>query len=134
MRRKKVRRAPPRTNGAVSSRAMYRSRTSNLTALLYHSDVPRPSDRLVTIALVLVALGPFGGAASGASRVPDRLERFRELALTRQSRVPTGVDVVAEAYREMYALLDEEIVENLASGGLFASPGFLQDRLDAFGE
>src|SRR5438132_11579381 len=33
----------------------------------------------------------------------------------------------------MYALLDEEIVESRTSGGPFASPGFLQDRLDAFG-
>ena len=40
----------------------------------------------------------------------------------------------AEAYREIYALLDEEIVESLASGGVFASLEFLQDRLDAFGE
>jgi hypothetical protein len=34
----------------------------------------------------------------------------------------------------MYALLDEEIVESLGTGGLYASPAFLQDRLDAFGE
>jgi len=34
----------------------------------------------------------------------------------------------------MYALLDEEIVESLGAGGLYASAGFLQDRLDAFGE
>ncbi len=34
----------------------------------------------------------------------------------------------------MYALLDEEVVENLATGGPYASAGFLQDRLDGFGD
>lgn len=43
---------------------------------------------------------------------------------------PAGDDT----YREVYALLDEEIVESLATGGVFASPAFLQDRLDAFSE
>jgi hypothetical protein len=113
---------------------MYLSRTSNLTALLYHSGVHRPSERLRTVALVLAVLTGLGGGASGAAGVPDRLDRFRELALTRQSRVQTGAELPADAYREMYALLDEEIVESLASGGPFASPGFLQDRLDAFGD
>ena len=40
----------------------------------------------------------------------------------------------ADAYREAYALLDEEIVESLGSGGVFASTAFLQDRLDAFSD
>ena len=83
---------------------------------------------------ILVLLAGVGDAALGASGVPDRLDRFRELALTRQSRAETGAEPTADAYREMYALLDEEIVESLASGGPFASPGFLQDRLDAFGD
>jgi hypothetical protein len=112
---------------------MYRSRTSNLTALLYHSDVDRPPERLRAVVRVLALLGGFGGAAFGAADVPDRLDRFRELALARQTRVEAGAELTADAYREMYALLDEEIVESLASGGPFASPGFLQDRLDAFG-
>ena len=111
---------------------MYRSRTRNLTALLYHSDVHRLS-QLLTVALVLAALAGLGDAVFGASGVPDRLDRFRELALVWQGRVQTGAELTADAYREMYALLDEEIVESLTSGGPFASPGFLQDRLDAFG-
>jgi hypothetical protein len=41
---------------------------------------------------------------------------------------------MAEDEREIYALLDEEVVQNLASGGLFASEGFLQDRLEGFAE
>ena len=113
---------------------MYRSRTSNLTALLYHSGVYRPSEHLLMAVRILVLLAGVGDAALGASGVPDRLDRFRELALTRQSRAETGAEPTADAYREMYALLDEEIVESLASGGPFASPGFLQDRLDAFGD
>src|SRR5437899_3337669 len=132
MMRKNVKRAVPSASGGMSSRTMYRSRTRNLTALLYHSDVHRLS-QLLTVALVLAALAGLGDAVFGASGVPDRLDRFRELALVWQGRVQTGAELTADAYREMYALLDEEIVESLTSGGPFASPGFLQDRLDAFG-
>jgi hypothetical protein len=113
---------------------MYPSRTGNLTALLYHSGVYRPSEPLLTVVRILTVLAGLGGAAFGAAGVPDRLDRFRELALTRQTRAEAGAELTADAYREMYALLDEEIVESLASGGPFASPGFLQDRLDAFGD
>ena len=93
-----------------------------------------PSKRLRAVALVLAAVAALGGAAVGAAGVPDRLDRFRELALTRQGWAQTGGEPTADAYREMYALMDEEIVESLASGGPFASPGFLQERLDAFGD
>src|SRR2546422_2656446 len=132
MMRKNVKRAVLSANGGMSSRTMYRSRTRNLTALLYHSDVHRLS-QLLAVALVLAALAGLGDAAFGASGVPDRLDRFRELALIWQGRVQTGAEVTADAYREMYALLDEEIVESLTSGRPYAAPGFLQDRLDAFG-
>ena len=63
----------------------------------------------------------------------DRLDQFRTLARAR-ALGNGSADVSADAYREMYALLDEEIVESLGTGGLYASTGFLQDRLDAFGE
>src|SRR3989442_13292525 len=132
MMRKNVKRAVLSANGGMSSRTMYRSRTRTLTALLYHSDVHRLS-QLLAVALVLEAVAGIGDAALGASGVPDRLDRFRELALIWQGRVQTGAELTADAYREMYALLDEEIVESLTSGGPYASPGFLQDRLDAFG-
>jgi hypothetical protein len=77
-----------------------------------------------------------GSCAVVAARAPaDRLERFRDLARTRLGLAElVDPDNPAEAYREIYALLDEEIVESLASGGVFASIEFLQDRLDAFGE
>jgi hypothetical protein len=76
---------------------------------------------------LLLALG-LGVAADAAP--PDRLDRFRALATGRGVAVRDGVDIV----REMYALMDEEIVESLASGGFFASPFFLQDRMDGFAE
>jgi hypothetical protein len=69
-----------------------------------------------------------GGAAS------DRLERFRELASSRLALGDLGADNPSEVYRDIYALLDDEIVDSLASGGVFASSEFLQDRLDAFGD
>ena len=73
--------------------------------------------------------------ATSAGAPVDRLDRFRELAQTRL----TASDLVAGdpargLYEEIYTLLDDEIVESLQSGGVFASEGFLQDRLDAFNQ
>src|SRR2546426_7376660 len=81
----------------------------------------------------------FGVAALATERPDaagpvDRLDQFRELARSRASGEPVDADASPDAYREMYALLDEEIVESLSTGGLYASAGFLQDRLDTFGE
>ncbi|PYM92814.1 MAG: hypothetical protein DME04_13630 [Candidatus Rokuibacteriota bacterium] len=98
----------------------------------------RPSGR--TTRRLLVGLAILAGAALTADRPgvaggpPDRLDQFRRLALSRPSLWQADADAPADAYREMYALLDEEIVESLGTGGLFASPAFLQDRLDAFSE
>ncbi len=73
-------------------------------------------------AMLLAAIGP---ASAGGS--VDRLDRFREVA--------KGIDPsVGGSLVEVYALLDGEIVESLAGGGVFASPAFLQDRLEAFTE
>ena len=90
---------------------------------------------------LLVALGLYGwitlapAAPSYGAATPDRLERFRELATTRLGAEQLlDSDHPHEVHRELYALLDEEIVESLASGSVFASTGFLQDRLDAFGD
>ncbi len=81
-----------------------------------------------------MALAALAADALGASGLPDRLERFRELVRGSQRLLQADADAPAEAYRELYALLDEEIVESLATGGPFASAGFLQDRLDAFSD
>src|SRR5712692_1499047 len=133
--RKNVKSVTPNSKGDSSSRRKYRSsvsRPGTLTGLLYHSPVSR--NAWLTLAL-LVAQG-FASVAPAVGAGPsDRLERFRELASTRLAAPPLDASVrFAEDERKIYALLDEEIVENLASGGLFASAGFLADRLDGFVE
>lgn len=94
--------------------------------MLYHSLVSRRS----WLPLVILLLG---GAAAGEAN--DRLERFRDLAGNRHATLQLGPSPRSAAEeREIYALLDEEVVQNLASGGLFASAGFLQERLEGFAE
>src|SRR6267378_136490 len=132
MTRKKVRSTQPNPSGDASSRTMYRSSTRSRTSLLYHRLVSRLSKRPTQRWLVGLAL--LGAATLVHERLAgagpaDRLDQFRELA-----RSHSSADGSPDAYREMYALLDEEIVESLGTGGLYASAGFLQDRLDAFGE
>jgi hypothetical protein len=74
-------------------------------------------------------------AVAAAGRPVDRLERFRDLARSRLDTLQLGGSARSvEEEREIYALLDEEVVQNLVSGGLFASAGFLQERLDGFAE
>jgi len=93
--------------------------------------MPRIRDGAPMVGLVLLAVV---GAAVAADR-GDRLDRFRELAASRLGLAQIlEVDTPAEAYRDIYALLDDEMVESLASGGPFASLAFLQDRLDTFAE
>jgi hypothetical protein len=64
----------------------------------------------------------------------DRIERFRELVL-RDGReaVPPRPESDRGVVAELYALVDDEILENLRSGAPFASVAFIQERLDAFG-
>src|SRR5262250_1631000 len=120
--RKNVKSVTPNRNGEVSSRRRYRSRVArpgNLTLLLYHSDVIRRS-WLALMLLVAQALPSV--APARAAGPPDRLERFRDLARHRLATLQLdGAARSTDDEREIYALLDEEIVQNLASGGLFAS-------------
>jgi hypothetical protein len=91
---------------------------------------------LLVLAALLAMIGATSTLAATRTRTggaPDRLERFRELASSRLALGDLDANP-AEAYRDIYALLDDEIVESLASGGVFASSEFLQDRLDAFGD
>ncbi len=82
----------------------------------------------------LAALAGVGATGVAADR-SDRLDRFRELAASRLGLAQIlDAEPSTDAYREIYEVLDDEIVENLASGGPFASLDFLQDRLDAFAE
>lgn len=77
--------------------------------------------------LALAAASRFAAAADA-----DRLDRFRQLATTRLGAAQV-LDGDA-ALGDLWALLDEEVVESLASGGVFASLAFLQDRLDGLAE
>jgi len=64
----------------------------------------------------------------------DRLERFRALATGDLAAAQLdGGAAVDHAVSALYALVDEEIIESLESGGPFASPEFIQERLDGFG-
>jgi len=91
--------------------------------------------RLLAFAGILaswLAIG-LGGVSTGAAEA-DRLERFRQLASRLSVLDLSGSESAAELFREMYALLDDEILESLEAGSVFASKGFLQERLDAFNE
>src|SRR3989441_4733844 len=99
MMRKNVKRAPPKAKGGMSSLTMYRSRTSDLTALLYHSHVDRPSRELLTVALVLAALAGLGGAAVGAAGGPDRRDRVRRLPLPPPAPRQAGRERTAGPHR-----------------------------------
>jgi hypothetical protein len=80
------------------------------------------------LALTLVLAG--GPGPAGAT---DRLEQFRRLAVAHLAlQELTGTPLTAAP--EIYALVDEEILESLQTGGPFASREFLQERLDAFSE
>lgn len=92
--------------------------------------MPRIFFRALVAALAGVTI-----AAASAANPTDRLDRFRELAATQLGLTQLlEAEPPADAYREIYALLDDEVVESLSSGGVFASIEFLQDRLDAFAE
>jgi hypothetical protein len=83
---------------------------------------------------VLAAIVAVATPALGAGDT-DRLDQFRALAVrTLGAGPPVDSEQAAAALREMWALLDEEIVESLGAGGVFASLPFLQERLDGFAD
>lgn len=88
--------------------------------------------RSASLALAVLLAAVVTAVAQPAG---DRLERFRSLATSRLSAQPAdGGDRDQAVLRELAALLDEEIVESLATGGVFGSVGFLQDRLDGLAD
>ena len=62
----------------------------------------------------------------------DRLERFKELA--RQYAEVPDPPVDDPLLSELFGVVDEEVIENLRAGGLFASVAFIQQRLEAFSD
>jgi hypothetical protein len=86
--------------------------------------------RSILATAALLALVVAGRSAVAAEA--DRLDRFRELATSRLAA--TQILDGDTALADRWALLDEEVVESLASGGVFASLAFLQDRLDGLAE
>jgi hypothetical protein len=95
---------------------------------LYDTVVNTPRAWLAGIGAAVVL-----AAGLPADATTDRLEQFRDLAASRLALAQLGAgDAGGSAVAELYALVDEEIVENLESGGPFASVAFIQDRLDAF--
>ncbi len=97
--------------------------------MLYHVVMGRRAlARAFAFGLLIVSIPGLAGSAE-----PDRLERFRQLATSRLSVLElSGPESPTDLLQEIYALLDDEILESLEAGGVFASEGFLQDRLDAF--
>src|SRR5262249_55142186 len=92
----------------------------------------RPSKRPMQKWLVGLAL--LGAATLAHERLraagpAGRLDPFRPLA-----RAPRRAGGSPAGYPPPSAPLREGGVESLGAGGLYASPAFLQDRLDAFGE
>jgi hypothetical protein len=84
---------------------------------------------------VIAALGLLADAVADAQVARDRRERFHALAAARLGVVEVlEPDQALAVHAQLFALLDEEVVESLASGGVFASGPFLQERLDGFAE
>jgi hypothetical protein len=96
-----------------------------------------PAPAFIGPALVLVIGATAWAAAAPAWAGPagDRIERFREIAVTRLAVVEdTGGALDPASQVEIDALLDGEVLDSLRVGGPFASIGFIRERLDAFGE
>jgi hypothetical protein len=77
------------------------------------------------LALSLAAPAPGAGPA-------DRLDDFRDLA-RRYAEAPDP-DAADALLADLFAIADREVIESLRSGRPFASPAFIQERLEAFAE
>ena len=80
----------------------------------------------VLVALVLLGAAADGGGDRPACRASKRCAGV--LATTGET-APADVDAALAA---LFALADDEIIENLGAGEPFASTAFIQERLDAF--
>jgi hypothetical protein len=77
------------------------------------------------VALMLVSAAADGGASDRLSRV----EELRGVLSATGETAPADLDAALAA---LFALADDEIIENLGAGEPFASTAFIQERLDAF--
>jgi hypothetical protein len=81
--------------------------------------------RAVLVALMLVSAAASGAATDRLSRV----EALRAVLAATGETAPADLDAALAA---LFALADDEIIENLGAGEPFASTAFIQERLDAF--
>src|SRR5580765_1161235 len=79
---------------------------------------------------VLVALALLAPAAAAVAT--DRLSRVEELRGVLSATGETDPAELDAALAALFALADDEIVENLRAGEPFGSTAFIQERLDAF--
>src|SRR5262245_48691422 len=79
----------------------------------------------------LVTLMLAGTAGSGVDAV-DRLSQVEELRSVLSATGETSPGEMDAAVAALFALADDEIIENLRAGEPFASAAFLQERLDGF--
>lgn len=80
----------------------------------------------------LVLLGALGEAGSTEPR--DRLDRFRDLGRRLQAGPETPAALPGPIRDELLALVDDEVLDNLRSGGPFAAPVFILERLRMLAE
>jgi hypothetical protein len=85
------------------------------------------ADWLLAALFALCLTFPADAAESG-----DRRERFKELA--RRYAEATEPASATALLSEIFALADAEVLDNLSTGGPFASAAFIQERLEAFAE
>ena len=90
----------------------------------------------MVIPVLLAALLFVGlSAPAGAAPAADRLERFREIALSRLAVVEnTGAALDPSVQGEIDAILDGEVLDSLRAGGPYASAEFIRERLDSFSD
>jgi hypothetical protein len=77
-------------------------------------------------ALALVAAG------EAPAHEPDRRERFADLA--RQYADAPDTVGAGPLLSSLFEIVDDEILDNLRAGGLFASAAFIQERLQVFSD
>jgi hypothetical protein len=86
------------------------------------------------LGLLLGALTA-SGAAAAESDAAGRLDRFRQLATLGLGALElSGAEAPSGVVHDLYTLIDDEILDNLKSGGVFASEAFIQERLDLLSE